>query len=168
MHEDLIAEIEKSLAFVFTDNSSAIDDFEKNCGFELPSDLKEFYHQYKTVKLFTYAGGWIDRFVTVREMQITGLDIYGKHYKNDGPNSWFTICDVMDGNYIAVDRASKKNGQWNLIDCFHETYGVPGECKVIAKSFEELLEHCLRSGNKLYYLEKGSQGCGDALKITAD
>jgi antitoxin YokJ len=168
MYEDLFAEVEKSHTFEFADNSSSIDAFEKNCGFELPSDLKEFYRRFKTVKLFTYAGGWIYRFVPVSEMQITGLDIYGKYYKNDGPNSWFTICDVMDGNYIAIDLASKKNSQWNYIDCFHETYGILGECKVIAKSFEELLERCLHSGNKLYYLEIGFQGYGDALEITAD
>ncbi len=168
MIEDLFADIEKSHIFQLADNPSEIDEFEKRCGYELPEDFKEFYRRYKTVKLFLYKGGWHYRFVTIGEMRVTGFDIYGEYYKNDGPNSWFTICDVMDGNYISVDLASKKGNKWNYIDCFHETYGIPGECKVIAKSFIELLEQCLRGGDNLFYLQKGFQGYGDALDITPD
>ena len=54
MFEDLFAEIEKSHSYEFTDTPSLIDDFEKRCGYELPEDLKDFYHRYKTVKLFDY------------------------------------------------------------------------------------------------------------------
>jgi cell wall assembly regulator SMI1 len=168
MFDKIFKEIDKSLIFELSKNLSEIFDFEENYSYQLPEDVKEFYRRYETVKLFTYKGGWQYRFVPISEMRITGLDIYGKYYENDGPSSWFTICDVMDGNYIAVDLASKKDNQWNYIDCFHETYGVPGECKVIAKSFVELLERCLHSGDTHYYLEKDFQGYGDALEITPE
>ena len=168
MLEDLFVEIEKAHVYELADNSSEIEEFEKQSGYKLPDDLKEFYHHYKTVRLFNDKGNWKYRFVPVSQIHITGLDIFGKYYENDGPKSWFTICDVMDGNYIAVDLLSEKDNQWNYIDCFHETYGIPGECAVIAKSFRDLLEHCLHGGNLNFYLEKDFHNYGDALEVTSE
>ncbi len=164
MLEGLFAEIEKSHTFEMTDNPSEIDEFEKRYGYELPDDLKIFYRRYKTVRLFPDRGGWQYRFVFVNEIHCVGFDILGKYYKKNNTASWFTICDLMDGNYIAIDLASNKNNQWNYIDCFHETFGIAGECEVIAKTFTEFLERCLYSGDRLYYLEKDFQGYGDALE----
>jgi cell wall assembly regulator SMI1 len=139
-------------------------EIEKNCGYQLPEDIKEFYRRYKTVNLFAFRGGWQYRFVLVNEIHCVGFDILGKFYEKDRTSSWFTICDVMDGNYVAVDLASEKDNQWNYIDCFHETFGIPGECRVIAKSFAEFLKQSLYSGDSLYYLEKSFKGYGDALE----
>lgn len=174
MLKNLFIEIEKNHSFEFSDNLLEIEEFEKKCGYKLPEDLKEFYKRYKTVSLFAYNGGWRYRFVEINEIHMAGLDIFGEAYAQDKDfsievtYSWFSICDVMDGNYIGIDFLSEKNGQWNFIDCFHETYGIPGECTIIAKSFTELLEKCLQSNNKLYYLEKGFQDYGDALEITPE
>ncbi len=168
MLEDLFDEIEKQHVYELADLPSKIEELEKLCGYKLPDDLKEFYHRYKTVRLFNFEWGWKYRFLPVSEIHITGLDIFGKYYKNEEPKSWFTICDVMDGNYIAVDLLSRKDNEWNYIDCFHETYGVPGENDVIAKSFRELLEKCLHGGNSLFYLEKGFQNYGNALEATPE
>jgi len=172
--KELFAQIEESHIFELADNQSEIDTFEKHCGYELPEDLKEFYKRYKTVQLFPYKGGWLYRFVRINEIHMTGLDIFGEEYEKDrslskdSTYSWFTICDLMDGNYIGINLLAESNGQWKYIDCFHETYGSPGECEVIAKSFTELLGQCLQSGESLFYLEKDFQGYGDALEITPD
>jgi hypothetical protein len=168
MLEELFTEIEHSHTFEPAEDAQAINEFEKHCGHELPDDLKEFYRRYKSVKLFPARGEWIYRFVPIGEMRITGLDIFGAHYEGDGPNSWYTICDVRDGNYIAVDLASKRNDYCNYIDCFHETYAVPGECKIIATSLAELLGRCMRVAEGLYYLQPGFRDYGDALEITPD
>ena len=174
MLEELFSEIERDHNYVLADIPSTIDDFEKRCGYELPEDLKEFYRRYKTVKLFPNSGDWKYRLVPVNEIHMTGLDIFGENYEKDNllskdnTYSWYTICDVMDGNYIAVNLLSESNGQWDYIDCFHETYGIPGECEVIAKSFAELLKQFMHSGESLFYLGKGFQGYGDALKITPE
>jgi len=164
MLEDLFTEIEKSHTFELTNNPSEIDEFERHCSYELPEDLKTFYRRYKTVKLFSDSEEWQYRFVFVDEIHCVGFDILGQFYEKDNTSSWFTVCDVMDSNYLAIDLASKRDNEWNYIDCFHETFGIAGECKIIAKSFTELLERCLHSGGTLYYLQKGFQGYGDALE----
>ncbi len=170
MLDALFPEIEKNHTFEFTDNPLAIDEFEKQCGYELPQDLKDFYHRYQTIKLFDHEWGASYRFVPVIEIKVTGYDIYGKSANpNDylWPQSWFTICDVLDGNYIAIDLSSKNGNECNCIDCFHETYGIPGEAKVIAKSFRELLEESIKGGREHFYLQEGFDGYGDALEITS-
>ncbi len=170
---DLFSEIEESHAFELTEHPHEIDNFEKVLGYKLPEDLKGFYRRYKTVQLFPYNGGWHYRFVPINEIHMTGLDIFGEDYDKDSvfskesTYSWFTICDAMDGNYVAVDLESGKDNQWNYIDCDHETYGIPGECKVIAKSFMEFMRQCLQNKETHFYLEKGFQGYGDALEITS-
>jgi len=171
MLEDLFVEIEKSHTFELANNPSEIDEFEKHCDYKLPEDLKEFYRRYKTVKLFDDEWGASYRFVFVNEIKVTGYDIYGDSANpNDylWPKSWFTVCDVLDGNYISVDLSSRNGNECNYIDCFHETYGTPGESKVIAKSFRELLERSLTSGREQFYLDNDFKDYGDALEITPE
>lgn len=171
MLEDLFVAIEKFHTFELTDNPAEIDEVEKHCGYKLPEDLKEFYRRYKTVKLFDGEWGATYRFVAVKEIKNTGYDIYGDSANPDEfywPRAWFTVCDVLDGNYIAVDLSSQKEEKYNYVDCFHETYGIPGESQVIAKSFRELLEQSLRNGEQQFYLKEDYKGYGDALKINPE
>ena len=107
MMENLFAEIEKSHIFKFTDDKAEIDAFEEHCGYKLPTDLKGFYYRYKTIKLFPRRGEWLYRFVPVSEIQITGPDIYGKYYENDGPNSWFTIY-YLEKDFLGYEDALDK------------------------------------------------------------
>jgi cell wall assembly regulator SMI1 len=168
MLEHLFAEIENNHVYEFTGSPLAINQFEKQSGYELPQDLKEFYRRYKTVSLFTGEFVTLYRFVPIEEIKITALNIYGNDCPPDfiEPKTWFTVCDLQDGNYIAIDLASKKDDQWNYIDCFHETYATPGWCKVIARSFKELLENSLKcGGDQVYHLQEGFQGYGDGMKI---
>lgn len=168
MLEDLFFEIEESHTYELTDNPFAIDEFEKRCAYKLPEDIKEFYRRYKTVKLFENEWGATYRFVPVSEIKNTGYDIYGDTADPEGffwPRAWFTVCDVLDGNFIAVDLSSRKSNECNYIDCFHETYGTPGESRVIARSFRELLERSLENGDQQFYLKEGFIDYGDGLEI---
>jgi hypothetical protein len=148
-------------------DGSEIDCFNDLHNYNLPSDLKAFYRKYKSVKLYESKYGFTYRFVPVSEIRRTRIDIYGEDTDEWGPNTWLTICDVMDGNYIAIDIASGNGELINFIDCFHETFAQPGECKIVARSFTELLEKALHGGEGLYYLQKDFIGYGDGLPLTA-
>ena len=146
-----------------------IEVLEKCYGYQLPDDLKAFYRRYKIVKLFNGEYGATYRFVPVSEIHPTRMDIYGEDTDEWGPATWLTICDVLDGNYIAIDIDSREGQECNYLDCFHETFAEPGECKIVAKSFTELLERALSGeNNNIYYLQKGFTGYGDGRPLTAE
>lgn len=75
------------------------------------------------------------RFVPIREIYPTRIDIDGKKTDESGRHDRLTICDVLDGNYIAIDLASKSGDEFNFIDCFHETFLQPGECRIYCEVF---------------------------------
>jgi hypothetical protein len=47
-------------------------------------------------------------------------------------------------------------------DCFHETFGSPGYCSVIALSFTELLNRLAEAGDTAFWLDEHFRGYGDA------
>jgi cell wall assembly regulator SMI1 len=150
-------------------DATEIDALEEGLGYPLPADLKAFYRRYQTVRLFDGEYGATYRFVPIREIHPTRIDMYGRDTDEWGPGTWLTICDVQDGNYIAIDVASKDGESYNYIDCFHETFARPGESKVIARSFTELLERALQGGgDSVYYVQKGFIGYGDGRPLTAE
>ena len=168
IHESLFRTIEKLHLSGPCDDQHEIDRFEESLDYLLPSDLKEFYRKYKTVTLFTDNQSYLYRFVPISEMHPTRIDIFGVDSDEFAPSTWITICDVMEGNFIAVDIAPRDGDEFNYIDCFHETCGIPGENKIIAKSFTELLQSALHSGDNLFYLKSNFTGYGDALADTQE
>jgi len=75
----------------------------------------------------------------------------------------FTVCDIQDGNYVAIDLITG-----NFIDCFHETFGLFGECRIVSKSLPEFLSQCLLGGNdQLFFLKDNFVDYGDALSQSA-
>ena len=166
--EELFAEIESLHIFELCSDETEIDRFETQYGYKLPSDLKKFHKKYNTVKLFNDEFGGLYRFVSASEIHPTYEDIYGKDFDEQRPNAWFTVCDVQDGNYIAIDLESKNGEEYNFIDCFHETFAQPGDSKIVAKSFTELLNLALHSNGNLYYLQEDFISYGDGLPLTAE
>jgi cell wall assembly regulator SMI1 len=166
--EGLFNEINTRLTSEPCLDAGEIDRFDERNGYRLPSDLKSFYRKYKSVKLFDGKYGPTYRFVPIIEIHRTRIDIYGEDSDEWGPRAWLTICDVADGNYIAIDLMSKNNDQFNFIDCFHETFAQPGECQIVAKSFTELLDQALHGGKELFFLQKGFVGYGDGMPLTAE
>ena len=160
--QKLFAEIEQYHYSEPCQNAFEIDQVEGRYNCKLPEDLKGFYRRYRTVQLLGRHDP-LYRFVPVHEIHPTRLDILGDD-TDYGPATWLTICDVYEGNYIAIDVASENSGRFNYIDCFHETFAEPGRSRVIAISFVELLERALRGGHEqLYFLQPGFTGYGDAL-----
>ncbi|MBA4384366.1 MAG: hypothetical protein C0410_06495 [Anaerolinea sp.] len=143
-------------------DESEIDHFEKQIGYQLPTDLKLFYKKFKSVCLFDNQFSSTYRIVPITEIHSTRIDIYGIDKDEYGPATWLTICDVMDGNYVGIDILSIEADECNFIDCFHESFAQPGDSKIIAKSFTEFLDHALHNGEDLFYLQTGFVGYGDA------
>jgi hypothetical protein len=65
------------------------------------------------------------------------------------PPSWYAVCDVRDGNFVALDLASTRGGHTTVLDVFHET---PASAQAIATSFSEFLAKALASGGEHYWL----------------
>jgi hypothetical protein len=167
--EALFAEIDAHHYAEPCANESEIDEFARSKKYQLPEDLKVFYRRYRTVKLFEGEFGARYRIVPISEIHPAHIDIYGPTSDEDAPESWLTICDVLDANYIAIDVASKDGEAYNYIDCFHETFAMPGECKVVARSFTELLMRALQGGgDSLYYLQPGFKRYGDGRPLTPE
>ena len=87
------------------------------------------------------------------------------HVANQGiERSWYALAHVQDGNYLAIDLLPTRLG-W-CYDCFHETFGEPGECQVISRSFTELLNRLAEAGDSPFWLESDFDGYGDAYDKT--
>lgn len=145
-----------------------IDQFQMRHGYELPCDLHDFYKRYRSVQLFVGEYGAIYNFVPIGQIHPTRLDIYGKDTDEWGPDYWLTICDVKDGNYIAIDLRSRNGDRCNYIDCFHETFAEPGESRIISLSFTELLTRALESHSGLFYIQDGFTDYGDGRPLTVE
>ncbi len=166
--EDLFRQIENEHHFELTQNPDSIEALEKNSGYRFPDDLKRFYRRYDSVSLYSNEDPlyW---FLSVSELHPTRIDIYGEDSIELGPDHWWSVCNVQDGNYISINLNSVQDDACDYIDAFHETFAEPGYSIIVAKSFTELLSSALASGdNQLYFLQEGFIGYGDALEWRAN
>ena len=123
----------------------------------LPSDLARFYREV--------GDGAVLEFEDC-EFRLAGIgDFRTPEFLPDGLGvSWIEICDVGDGNCVAIDMETVDDAQCNVIDVFHETAGQPGESNVIARSFSEFLDRLL-SARGSYWLDPEFSGYGDAFDV---
>jgi hypothetical protein len=167
--EVLFSEIEKLHAWEPCTDPGAFSNLEKRIGHSLPNDLRLFHETYNTVTLFPtgdYQATY--RFVPVSQIHPTRQDVYGLDADEWGPSTWLTVCDVQDGNYVAIDVLSKDGDNCSYIDCFHEVFAVPGYSKIVARSFTELLRRALQGGDNHYWLLDGFVGYGDSRPLTPE
>lgn len=143
-------------------DESSIAKLEIALGYQLPSDLREFYKHCNGAQVFDF----VYSILPLEQVQRTGVYIFGEENANLAPQSWYAICDMMDGNYIGIDFDSlKRDGKTcSIIDCFHETHGMPGEDNIIALSFTEFLYRALNSEGNQYQFQTGFQSYGKALE----
>jgi cell wall assembly regulator SMI1 len=167
--QNLFSEIERLHSWEACSNPGAVADLEQRLGCSFPDDIKAFYRRYDTVRLFADEhGDAAYRFVPAGEIHPTRKDVYGEDSDEWGPGTWQTVCDVQDGNYIAVDIASQEGAYCNYIDCFHETFAMPGQSKIVARSFAEFLDRALHGGARLYWLQEGFTGHGDGRPLSPE
>jgi hypothetical protein len=157
--EELFSEIEARHQFVLCSDGARVDDFAP----ELPSDLRSFYKRFEMVDLFVGEFGPLYQVLPLSDHIRARVAVLQNDSEEAGPSSWYALCDVQDGNYIAVDLESEQQGGFNYIDCFHETFALPGESRIIARSFTELLKRMLQGGSEqLFFLQPGFEPYGDA------
>lgn len=128
---------------------------------QLPLDLAAFYQQFSEANLFSDDG--IDppcRLVPPAEFVPVGIAIMGEPPETRIERSWYAVADVRDGNYLAIDLLPSRLGR--CYDCFHESYGEPGYCTVIALSFTELLNRIAEAEGNAFWLDEDFEGYGDA------
>jgi hypothetical protein len=94
------------------------------------------------------------RFLPLSEIVRARMAIFGEDKDEDGPASMYAICDLQDGDYVLVDVGRQEDDRYPLMDGWHEAWPNPKHCKQISRSFEEFLEHALRSGGRFFWLKK--------------
>lgn len=121
-----------------------LDAFQTATGFALPPDLRAFYTRIRRADI---RGQYL--LLPVEEFQRTGAALQGDEWADSEPPSWYTFCDVLDGNFLGIDLAP---GQHRVLDCDHEDILSR---RVIASSFADFLDRALAFDDGLYYLQIG-------------
>ena len=120
--------------------------------FVVPADVQLFFSKCNGARLFDSLESRYE-LVGVQGFHPTRFDIFGHDEEIFGPLGLFTICDVQDGNFVALDLSKASGSKCPVVDCFHETFADPGYAyPIIAQSFTDFLAHALRSENRLYWL----------------
>ena len=120
----------------------------------IPADVVRFYERTggMIINKNGHGGSWA-RIVGPDEFQRIDATILSGEMFASGPFSyWHTIVDVQDGNYLSIDLSKEHNGK--CLDCFHETFAMPGYVGVIASSFTDLLNRILsHKDDSAYWLQ---------------
>jgi hypothetical protein len=127
----------------------------------LPPDLAAFYERFSEARLFISDRGEARCSIqSPEELVQVGQVILGCPTVEGIERSWYAVVNVCEGDYVAIDLLPERLGR--CYDCFHETYGWPGYCTVIALSFTELLNCLAEMDDWLFWLDDAFQGYGDA------
>jgi cell wall assembly regulator SMI1 len=149
--DELIAEVRKR-HFPLPVVTGAVARIEARLGCGVPDDMRQFYSAMGGALLFSESDAPYE-FVEPELIRSVAVDVLGDAASEPSvPPSWFSICYVQDGNYVAIDLPAKPNGEVWFIDCFHETIGLEDCSTVIALSFSEFLERALASKGEHYWL----------------
>lgn len=144
--DELLAEIRSRHFPNAPVSEAAIESFERSNGIVLPDDMRSFYACCDGAELFRAEPDDPPfRLMRLSELTRARVAIYGEDGEEYGPSSDFVFCDVLDGNFAAIQLESKSANFGRIIDCFHETYPDPDYLTVIASSFSEFLKKALHS-----------------------
>lgn len=125
----------------------------------LPIDVEEFYRMAGGARLFTNEDYSID-IVEPEEFIRANPVIVGEECKEDISYDWFIIAKTEE-QYITIDLNEERFGR--CYDSFWDRHGVPGECQIIAESFEDLLTQLIKTkGSYWFWLKIEFENLGDA------
>jgi hypothetical protein len=128
---------------------------------QLPPDVIRFYQRFSEARLFGDSCDPRYQILPPEKFVQIGEAVPGGEATTVGiEQSWYALVDVRDGNFFGIDLLPERLG-W-CYDCFHETYGMAGYCKVLAQSFTELLNYIVEGGDKAFWLADDFHGYGDA------
>lgn len=87
--------------------------------------------------------------------------ILGEEHPDDPTDTWYIVARGGAEEAITIDLSESRNGRCH--DSFWDRHGLAGDCPIVARSFNELLEHLLsNAGRYWYWLDDGFEGYGDA------
>ena len=125
--------------------------FERRVGWKLDDQLKTFYLACNGARLFSENDSPY-YFLPLEKLERTRSAVYGREAEEYGPDSWWAIIDVQDGNYLAVNVATTGNGPYPIRDIFHEAADEPKYCQIICPDFQTLLRRALESEGRHFWL----------------
>lgn len=158
---ELITEIKTNHFHVVNHDHILIENFSIEHRKVAPTDLTLFMKEFSQVRLFPNSERDVRfTFNCYAGFHPVALDVIGRHVNDPLVESWFTICDVCDNNYVAADLTATKGTECEMIDCFHETFLEKGYRKIISKSFTEFLKSAMLSNNNLFWLENNAPEYG--------
>jgi len=158
---DLVAEIKQHHRSCAPASNEEIAAAEVRFKGSLPNDLKAFYSHTNGASLCLDEKG-VGRYhiLPVAEIARTRTHIFGQDSDEWGPDDWYSIVDVEDGNFVALRLSSVAGGEAEYLDVFHETFGPVCEAVIVAKSFCEFLQRALKAQRSLYWLKDGFKNHG--------
>ena len=132
-----------------------LQDFETRVGWRLDDDLRAFYLRFDGAALFKRPDSPY-RLLSLSEVIRARVALYGTAGDTDayGSPSWYVICSVRDGDYVAIDVSRSSHGRFPVFDCFHALKPGSAGTVQIAWSFCDFLERALHSEGRLYWLAR--------------
>lgn len=129
-------------------------------GHELPDDVIEFYSLCNGVNCYVGNYGEDDGGFPINilspEKVLPSTKVINAGLCIDKvieiTSSWYVIADCSDGNYITIDFG--KNSLGKCYESFEYTHGSIGDCKIIARSFTEFLEHLINYNGGFFYWDE--------------
>ncbi|RKH40836.1 SMI1/KNR4 family protein [Corallococcus llansteffanensis] len=136
--------------------SAQIEAFEQRMGWKLDADLRAFYLHCDGASLFDLVNSpfifpALAKWVRARKF------IFGEDLDEGGPDTWFVVCEVLDGNCIILDVSQQENGRSPIRDGYREGFPDPKWCPRIAGSFSEFLAGALQSKGRWFWLGADEQ-----------
>src|SRR5436190_3799474 len=131
-------------------SSAELAEFEARWGVRLDPDLEAFYRASNGARLFAPVDAPY-RILPLDQIIRARAAIYGEDESEYGPPSLLAICDVEDGNYVAIDTSSSEGGCFPVLDVFHETF--PEQAERISASFGEFLHQALHNGGRHFWID---------------
>jgi len=124
-----------------------VRELESKLGYALPADLREFYSLCNGAAVFR--GDCT--FLPLEAVRRVRIDMFGADidFSDGATATWYSVCDIQDGDYIAADLASVDGEHCWMLGCDHED---PCPANIIALSFTELLARALNSGGEHFWL----------------
>jgi len=127
----------------------------------LPDDVIEFYKLCNGVLCYVdeydedLEEGGFPLEILPSEKVLESFKVIGGNAETDRTkeymSSWYVIADCLDGNYITIDFAPDRLGR--CYESFEYTHGSIGDCKIVAHSFTEFLQHLLEYSGGFFYWE---------------
>ena len=136
-----------------------------NGGHSLPKDLEEFYRECGGIKFFVGCD-YAMEIVSPDRLVLSNPAILPKGWEQDIPeddisNDWYIVAEAGPEQRISIDLFENRIGK--CYDSFWDIHASPGDCPILALSFNELLERIFNcKGGYWFWLADDFTNLGDA------